>query len=530
MTINTTFFRRLYCCLLVLACLGGLHSAQAQVIYSAGSTNNAGPFNQFFIVNGTTGLTAAPGVPNTLPAGITESAAIGVSPINGLVYWVERTVATPRFGTWDPATGATTIVGNAATPAGIASFIRATFCPDGRFYIAGNGSAGGAGAEIYQINPVNGALIRTLVITNVPTSGSGDIVCMSNGDMYVMAQSVGAGTPYQLYRITAAQVNTGGTFAANLQGNLNTPNTQAFNGLSERADGQILASVAFNTTANYVINTTTAVATTLTTVASAALVDLSREFPRDVSVTKTVTPTVALQGRTLTYVITASNAGPGVAASVTISDILNPAVFNVPLATWACSVVTAGSATAVTTACGAASGTGNVNTFANLSINSAVRYTVTAPLLSSFSGTVTNSVAATLTGTTVDPTPSNNFATVTSTVVPAVNLSVSKNNGTTTLVAGSTTAYTVTFANAGPGNGSGTIIRDSPSAGLSCTTVTCVSTTGGASCPVGLVLGTPTAISAIPNLFNATGIAINTFPGPSTVNLRVDCGVTASGQ
>jgi uncharacterized repeat protein (TIGR01451 family) len=527
---NIAFLRRLLQCLLALACLGCLQAAQAQNIYGVGAPTGAGPFNQFYIVDGTTGLTTVPTVTNTLPAGIAESAAVGVSPINGLVYWVERAVATPRFGTWNPATGATTIIGNVATPAGVATFIRATFCPDGRFYIAGNGSAGGAGAEIYQINPTTGAVIRTLVVSNIPTSGSGDVVCTSNGDMYVVSQSVGVGTPYQLYRIPAAQVSTGGTFTSTFQANINTPNTQAFAGLAERADGQLVAAVAFNLAANYVINPTTAVATTLTTVASAALADLAREFPREVSVSKTVTPTVALQGRTLTYVITASNAGPGVAASVTIADTLNPAVFNVPAATWACSVVTPGAATAVTTACGAATGTGNINTFANLSINSAVRYTVTAPLLSSFSGTVTNSVAATLTGTTVDLVPGNNFATVTSTVTPAVSLSVTKDNGITTLAAGATTAYTVTFANAGPGSGNGTVITDNPSAGLTCTSVTCVSTTGGASCPAGLVLGTPTAVAAVPNLFNGTGIAIPTLPPPSSVSLVVNCGVTATGQ
>jgi uncharacterized repeat protein (TIGR01451 family) len=109
-------------------------------------------------------------------------------------------------------------------------------------------------------------------------------------------------------------------------------------------------------------------------------------------------------------------------------------------------------------------------------------------------------------------------------------LSVTKTNAVTTLAAGSTTAYTVTFSNTGAFPANNATIKDSPSAGLSCTTVTCVSTTGGASCPVGLTLGVATAVGAVPNLFNGTGIAIATFPGPSTVNLRVDCGVTATGQ
>lgn len=109
-------------------------------------------------------------------------------------------------------------------------------------------------------------------------------------------------------------------------------------------------------------------------------------------------------------------------------------------------------------------------------------------------------------------------------------LSVTKTNAVTTLAAGSTTAYTVTFSNTGAFPAANAIIKDSPSAGLSCTTVTCVSVTGGASCPAGLTLGVATAVAAVPNLFNGTGIAITTFPAASVVNLRVDCGVTATGQ
>lgn len=109
-------------------------------------------------------------------------------------------------------------------------------------------------------------------------------------------------------------------------------------------------------------------------------------------------------------------------------------------------------------------------------------------------------------------------------------LSVTKTNAVTTLAAGSTTAYTVTFSNTGGFPADNATIKDSPSAGLGCTTVTCVSTTGGASCPVGLPLGVATAVAAVPNFFNATGIAIPTFPGSSSVNLLINCGITASGQ
>jgi uncharacterized repeat protein (TIGR01451 family) len=109
-------------------------------------------------------------------------------------------------------------------------------------------------------------------------------------------------------------------------------------------------------------------------------------------------------------------------------------------------------------------------------------------------------------------------------------LTITKDNGGISLVAGQTTSYTVTVANLGPTSAPNAVLKDSFSSGLNCTTVTCASTTGGASCPTGLTLATPIAASAVPNLFNGTGITIATFPAPSSVVVTVTCGVTATGQ
>ena len=116
------------------------------------------------------------------------------------------------------------------------------------------------------------------------------------------------------------------------------------------------------------------------------------------------------------------------------------------------------------------------------------------------------------------------------TVAATTTLSVAKTNAVTTLTAGSTTSYTLTFSNNGGYAANNAVIKDTQSAGLSCTSVTCASTSGGASCPTGLVLATPTPVASVPNLFNAIGIAIPTFPAVSAVVLTVTCGVTATGQ
>ena len=511
--------KRLSCAALLL--MAGV--AQAQVAYGISRT-------QTFIINPTTGAATAPAVANNYAAQVGyESSAMAVSPINGLLYLIERTASTsPRIATWDPTTGTATNLGATASVI-TADILRSTFCPDGRWYIAGNGSAGGAGFEMYQIDPNTRALQRTIVVSNVPTFGSGDISCVSNGDMYILAASDNTTAAiYRLYRLTAAQMTTGGTLASTVVGALNVDAINAPNGLVEVsaapagcASPCLLSSGTPNGQVIYTVNSSTGAATTLTTASGAGLVDLSREFARDVSGSKTATPTVALQGRTLTYTVRAANSGPAVAGSVTIADTLNPAVFNVAASTWTCAVTSAGATTAVTTACGATSGTGNINSYANLSINGSVSYTITAPLLSTFTGTATNTVAITLTGTTVDVTPSNNTVTVTSTVGPAATITIAKTNATGTLTAGQTTSYTITVTNSGPGNATNTVVTDPVTTGLSCTTVTCNVASGAAVCPVAPAL-------SIANLQGA-GVTVGTFPANSSLNFQVGCTVTATG-
>ena len=108
-------------------------------------------------------------------------------------------------------------------------------------------------------------------------------------------------------------------------------------------------------------------------------------------------------------------------------------------------------------------------------------------------------------------------------------LNVNKTNNNTTLVAGSTTSYTVTFTNGGPSAANGALIQDFSSAGLQCTLVTCVATTGTASCPTSMLpLGTAVP-RALTNFFGA-GETIASFPANSSVDLQVVCEVLATGQ
>lgn len=101
------------------------------------------------------------------------------------------------------------------------------------------------------------------------------------------------------------------------------------------------------------------------------------------------------------------------------------------------------------------------------------------------------------------------------------NLQAVKNDGFTTVAAGSTATYTLTFSNLGPADASGAVVADPAATGLSCSAVTCTAVTGAAVCPVAENV-------TIANLQGA-GITLNTLPANSSVAFLVTCGVRATG-
>lgn len=108
----------------------------------------------------------------------------------------------------------------------------------------------------------------------------------------------------------------------------------------------------------------------------------------------------------------------------------------------------------------------------------------------------------------------------------SANLQIVKSNGTTSLVAGSTTSYTITVTNLGPSDVAGAVLKDPAVPGLACTSVTCASTTGAAVCP------SPANVT-LANLQSPPGAGMllnNAFPANSSLSFVVTCGVTATGQ
>lgn len=134
-------------------------------------------------------------------------------------------------------------------------------------------------------------------------------------------------------------------------------------------------------------------------------------------------------------------------------------------------------------------------------------------------GIANNSASISL--TPAESLSANNTSGIVATAVScSASLSVSKDNGTSTLVAGSTTAYTVTFANAGPAAADGAVALDTPSAGLSACSVLSCTASGTGVCP---------AAGLWPNLLSAPGLGLASFPSGASLSFVVACGVTATG-
>lgn len=117
-----------------------------------------------------------------------------------------------------------------------------------------------------------------------------------------------------------------------------------------------------------------------------------------------------------------------------------------------------------------------------------------------------------------DAVLANNTATVATPVGCSADMRVTKTNEVTSVNAGSTTNYTVTFSNLGPAAADGATATDTRSAGLSCTVTAC-SSSGTGVCPAALQW---------PNLLTG-GLVLSPFASGATVNFVVSCGVTATG-
>jgi uncharacterized repeat protein (TIGR01451 family) len=270
----------------------------------------------------------------------------------------------------------------------------------------------------------------------------------------VTAQEVGGANPVRLFEwVDATMNNTVGNPAATIAESAGwSQNLRQVDSLAG-TNAELLFRLTSDTTVQ---------------LAGAAIDDVSvtacRPVSADLAITKTDGVTTAVPGGSVTYTITASNAGPDPSSSVTVADTFPAAL----TCTWTC----VGSGGGTCTAAGA----GNINDPAVLPAGGSVTYTASCAIAASATGSLSNT--ATVSSADPDPVPGNNSATDTDTLTPQADLSITKTDGVATVVAGGSTTYTITASNSGPSNAPGSTVADTFPATLTCTW-TCAGAAGG---------------------------------------------------
>ena len=187
----------------------------------------------------------------------------------------------------------------------------------------------------------------------------------------------------------------------------------------------------------------------------------------DLAITNTDGVATATAGGSVTYTITASNAGPSTATGATVADTFPAAL----TCTWTC--VGAGGGTCT------ASGAGNFADTVNLPVGGNVTYTATCSIAPGATGSLSNTATVSAPAGVTDPNPGNNSATDTDTLGASADLFVTKTDSPDPVIAGNNLTYTITVANAGPSNAAAASLADSLPAG---TTFVSLASAGGWSC------------------------------------------------
>jgi uncharacterized repeat protein (TIGR01451 family) len=162
----------------------------------------------------------------------------------------------------------------------------------------------------------------------------------------------------------------------------------------------------------------------------------------DLSVAMSAEPQPVLRGEVVTYGITVGNAGPSTATGVTLTDVIPEGM-------------AFSSAAASEGSCAEDAGT---VTCALNDLEEGSDAAVTLELTAQTVGPVDNT--ATVSSDAFDPDSSNNSASASVNAEPAADLSVQVSDSRDPVLVGGGLTYTVTLANAGPDDATGTVLSD----------------------------------------------------------------------
>lgn len=218
----------------------------------------------------------------------------------------------------------------------------------------------------------------------------------------------------------------------------------------------------------------------------------------DVSVTQAASGLPAVPGTTISYEITVSNLGPSDDPAVMLVDSFPPQLGN-------CSYTS----TATDGASGnTPSGTGDLAETIDMPAGSSVTYSITCDIDPGATGQLTNTADAK--ASHVDDDVTNDTASVAITLQPTADLSVFKSDNTTSTVPGTSNAYSITIANAGPSDDPAVTLTDNLPAGLTGCTWSSTASDGATG-------NTAPGNGDLSEILN--------MPAGSSIDYVVDCGI-----
>ncbi|MFZ1722294.1 MAG: DUF11 domain-containing protein [Dokdonella sp.] len=244
--------------------------------------------------------------------------------------------------------------------------------------------------------------------------------------------------------VVIAATSSGGSGFYDPGSNLPPP-ALPFSHLSATVTNAVVNSVTYNSPTQVTLNITAAAVglqnVTLTNpdgqnVTAVGCINVqSITINADLSVTKTDGATTATPGGSVTYTITAGNAGPSNATGATVADTF-PASLT---CTWTC--VGAGGGTCT------AAGSGNINDTVNLPSGGSTTYTASCAISAAATGSLSNTATVAAPGGVTDPTPGNNSATDTDTLAASADVAVTISDSRNFIQVGDSLDYLIEVSN-----------------------------------------------------------------------------------
>jgi uncharacterized repeat protein (TIGR01451 family) len=202
--------------------------------------------------------------------------------------------------------------------------------------------------------------------------------------------------------------------------------------------------------------------------------------------------------------------------------VLPPALTN---GNWVC-------AAAVNSRCQTPNGLGNVNARLDLAVGSQATITVNAQISPSATGQIALSAQASQAPGVIESNPVDNQATDVDNLTPRVSLSLSKNDGRTTILPGQSLVYTIEVRNGGPSLATGISLTDNLPPELTAISWQCNTSPGGNCSVSGTQTGNVNTLLSLPPggvatvVVNATvrPAAQGTLSNTATITSPIDPG------